>query len=89
MDPVTGALLWPGFLQTAEFAAQRKVLDDLFTKRANGGALSYADQTTARNTVSAMFGELKLHIRDIPPPDYIACRSFLNSLTYAAAKNEI
>ncbi|MEQ8790818.1 MAG: hypothetical protein RIC55_31265 [Pirellulaceae bacterium] len=89
MDPLTGKLIWPAFLQTAEFNTQRAMLDPLLQKRAQQGSLSYAEQTTVRQTVDAMFAQMKKEIRDVPPPDYIASRSFLNSLLYAATKNEL
>ena len=42
-----------------------------------------------RQTVDAMFDQLKEQIREIPPQDYVACRSFLQSLSYAATKTEL
>ena len=42
-----------------------------------------------RQVIDTMFDELKAQIREIPPPDYVACRNFLRSLTYAATKTEL
>ena len=42
-----------------------------------------------RKVTDSMFNELKAQIRQIPPPDYVACRDFLQSLTYAATKTEL
>ena len=36
-----------------------------------------------RKNVAAMFDALKSQIREIPPQDYVASRSFLQSLLYA------
>lgn len=89
MDPVSGKLKWPDALQDAGFADQRGELEQLFTAQAQYGALSYADQMKVRKTTDAMFSELKARIKDMPPQDYVACRSFLQSLTYAATKTEL
>jgi hypothetical protein len=89
MDSITGHLNWPSALQQASFDSQREQLDQLFAARAKYGGLSYADQTAVRQTVDAMFSELKSQIRDIPPADYLASRNFLNSVTYAASKSEL
>jgi len=89
MDPVSGRLNWPSALQQAGFDSQREQLEQLFTTRAKYGGLNYADQLAVRQTVDAMFGELKTQIRDIPPQDYVACRNFLASVTYAASKSEL
>ena len=61
----------------------------LFSKHATYGGLSYSDQTKVREGVNTMYRELKTQIKSIPPPDYVACRTFLNSLTYAATKTEL
>jgi hypothetical protein len=89
MDAVNGRLNWPSALQQASFDSQREQTDRLFATRAKYGGLSYADQLAVRQAVDAMFGELKTQIRDIPPQDYVACRNFLESLTYAASKSEL
>jgi hypothetical protein len=89
MDPVSGKLQWPDALQDDNFASQRAELEQLFTAQSQYGALSYADQMKVRKTTNAMFHELKAQIKDMPPQDYTACRSFLQSLTYAATKTEL
>ena len=89
VDAVTGGLNWPSALQQSSFDSQRNQVDQLFAARAKYGNLSYSDQLVVRKTVDAMYGELKAQIRDIPPPDYMACRNFLASVTYAASKSEL
>ena len=42
-----------------------------------------------RKVTDNMFHELKAQIREIPPPDYVVCRNFLRSLTYAATKTQL
>jgi hypothetical protein len=89
MDHVNGQLNWPSALQQDSFADQRKEVDQLFAKRARYGGLDYTDQMKVRQTVDAMFHQLKDQIQQIPSQDYVACRSFLQSVTYAATKTEL
>lgn len=89
MDPVSGKLKWPDALQDGNFAANRTELEHLFALQAQYGGLSYADQMKVRKATDAMLTELKAQIKDMPPQDYVACRSFLQSLTYAATKTEM
>jgi hypothetical protein len=88
MDPTTGKLNWPGALQDDNLASQRAVIDQLMAQQANYGYMSYSDQTKLRSTTDALLGELKAHIKEIPPPDYVASRTFLNSLVYAVTKSK-
>lgn len=89
MNPVNGSLDWPSALQADQFAQQRQVIDGLVAKQSSQGSLSYADQTTARQTLDSMFSDLKKEIRNVPPPDYIACRNFLSSVMYTTTKTEL
>lgn len=89
MDPVTGKIAWPSVLQEEDFAPHRAKLDQLIAKEANYGGLSYSDQSEVRDTINAMFRELKAEIKKIPPPDYIASRTFLNSLLYSTTKSRL
>ena len=88
-----GCRQWPAQLAQRlaanEFRCPTPELDELFATRAKYGGLSYADQLAVRQTVESMFGELKTQIRDIPPQDYVACRNFLESVTFAASKSEL
>jgi hypothetical protein len=89
MDPVTGKLGWPGFLQSDFFESTRAELDQLLAKRATQGGLAYSDQTKVRETVNEMYAQLKSQIREVPPQDYAASRQFLQRLIYAACKTEL
>jgi hypothetical protein len=89
MDQVSGQLQWPSALQQPCFEAQRKVIDQLFNARATYGGLAYADQMKARQTIKAMDNELKSQIDQIPQQDYVACKSFLRSVDYAASRADI
>ena len=89
IDAVSGGLNWPSALQDPAFESQRSEVDQLFAARARYGGLSYADQTKVREAVDTMFDALKAQVREMPPPDYVACRTFLQSVTYAATKTEL
>jgi hypothetical protein len=89
VDPVTGRITWPGALQQNTFRPNRSEVDGLFATRARYGGLGYSDQMKARQAVDAMFEELKSQVQQIPPMDYVACRGFLQSLSYAATKSEM
>ena len=84
LNPFNGELYWPIYLQQPIFAAQRSQVDQLFTVRANYGALSYPDQTKVHELLEVMFQHLKAQIQQIRPQDYAICRSFLLSVNYAA-----
>jgi hypothetical protein len=89
LNPVSGGLNWPSALQQPGFQAQRNEIDQLLATQARYGALGYADQTKVRQTIDVMFDQLKSQIDQIPPMDYVACRSFLRSVNYAATRTEM
>jgi len=89
LDPVSGGVAWPELLRTADYTPPRTELDELFAKRAELGGLGFSDQTKARQAVETMFATLKGQIRSVPSDQYVASRSFLNSLASAAAKTDL
>jgi hypothetical protein len=89
IDPVTGALRWPGPLQDDSFQSLRDTISECTTKWAKYGSLDYADQKQLRESVDSMFDSLKSQITSIPPQDYTTCRSFLQSLLYATTRTTI
>jgi hypothetical protein len=89
MDPVSGKLNWPDALLDASFEPQREELDGIFAKWAKYGGLDYSERSQVRETVDTMFESLKAQIRQIPPQIYVASRSFLQSLVYAASKTTL
>ena len=89
IDPVSGALYWPAVLQDANFQTQRSAVDEYAAKWVKYGALNYADQTQVRENIDAMFDGLKSQISSIPPQDYVACRTFLQSLLYATTRTTL
>ena len=89
IDPVTGALHWPGPLQDANFQAQRSAVDEYTAKWVKYGVLDYAEKTQVRENIDTMFDGLKSQIASIAPQDYVACRTFLQSLLYATTRTTL
>jgi hypothetical protein len=90
VDPVSGAVVaWPDLLQDDQFAAPRKEVEQLLAKQASDGRLGFTDQKQARTTIDGMFHELKSEITQVPPQQYVASRSFLQSLIYSMTKTEL
>jgi hypothetical protein len=83
IDPVSGELHWPSFLQEARFESQRTAISDCAMNWVRYGELTYDQQTRIRENIGTMFESLQSQVDVMPPQDYVACRSFLNSLLYA------
>ena len=82
-------MYWPAALQDASFQAQRSAVDEYTAKWVKYGGLDYADQTQVRENIDTMFDGLKSQISSIPPQDYVACRTFLQSLLYATTRTTL
>jgi hypothetical protein len=89
IDPVTGALYWPAALQDPGFQPQKTAVEECTAKWVKYGGLTYADQTKVRENIDTMFDGLKAQIQAIPPQDYVACRTFLQSLLYATTRTTL
>ena len=89
MDPVSGQLAWPDLLQDDSFKDERADVEKLVAKQAAQGRLGFTDQKEARATLDNMFHELKAQIKDVPPQQYTASRSFLQSMIYTLTKTEL
>ncbi len=79
LDPQTGKITWPATLLGKEYDKQRSALEELFVIRAHtsaSGDMAQKAHTAARE----MQNVLKANIRDILPAQYIAARTFLDSL---------
>jgi hypothetical protein len=89
MDPVSGVLYWPSALQDVALQAQRLLIDEFTAKWVKYGALDYAEQKQVRDNIDTMFDGLKSQIGSVPPQDYVACRTFLQSLLYATTRTTL
>ena len=86
INEVTGQLNWPSALQLDEFAQERRQMDGLIATHSQLGTLNYADQTKARGLINSMYAKLKAQVKSLPTPDYVACKSFLQSLMFTTCK---
>ncbi len=84
IDPVEGTLAWPDALQDPAFAEGREQLERLFSDWIHYGTLSLEDRRQIRGATDVMLQQLRQHIEELPPPDYMAARRFLESLAYEA-----
>jgi hypothetical protein len=89
MDPVSGRLNWPDALQDPSFDPQRTELDELCASWAKFGSLDYSQRSKVRQIVDDMFDGLKAQVAKIPPQTYVASRSFLQSLVFAATRTTL
>jgi hypothetical protein len=80
LDPVSGKVFWPALLGADMHAANRKVLDDLFVKRAYEGKLSSTEMAQLRSACLAMLNDLKKQRRTASPTDYDATDKFIHNL---------
>lgn len=89
VNPSSGKINWPSVLMEDQFAADRTALEQLSAKKAAHGSLSISDEMAARKTIESMFADLKKQIRVVPPEDYLASRTFLQSMIYAVAHSAL
>jgi hypothetical protein len=76
-------------LQNAGFQAQRKAVDGYAVRWVTYGALDYDERAQVRAKIDAMFDGLKSRIASIAPQDYVASRTFLQSLLYATTQTTL
>lgn len=81
LDPTTGKIYWPDALQTENYAELRRELQELLLLRAQAGS-SRAYASEIHEKARAMLRKLKDHVREMPAPEYIAARNFLESLAW-------
>ncbi len=84
-DRVTGAVQWPELLLAANYAADRKAIEELLSLRAHTGTTSVVnDQLYA--AARAMQSKLKTQIHDVAPQAYLESRKFLDLLANEARR---
>jgi hypothetical protein len=84
LDSVTGGIQWPLLLRGDEYAQERDELDAIFSQRARTGVLDASVYVRAREIAQEMTAELKNHVADVPPDQYVIAKNFLKSLAYEA-----
>ncbi len=85
-DRVSGELYWPAALMDESFLEQRIAVDECMARWARYGRLDYSEQAQVRENVKAMYARLKSQITAMPPQDYVASRTFLDSVLYASTR---
>ena len=84
LDPVTGHIHYPPLLMQDVYSQYRETLDGIFSERATSASLRYEDFQTIQQTVTDFIAKLTANIRNYPPADYGAARTFLESLAHEA-----
>lgn len=85
LDPVTGAIHWPGHLLDAQYNSERGALDQLFVHRSdNSGGIGSDRFAQIQRLTNQMLEKLRAHIQDLDTADYLYNRSFLTSLAWEA-----
>jgi hypothetical protein len=79
-DPKTGRVEWPALLLASEYETPRGELEHCLQDRANG-AFDERRAANAQAAAARMQSILRENIKNVPTDDYIAARSFLESLT--------
>lgn len=84
VNPLDGTVHWPATFDEASFAAARSRLDAIFAQRTDG-ADTYGDRSSEIPRLTrSMRDRLKSMVRDMPPSEYVAAKTFLNKLEYEA-----
>lgn len=82
LDPISGRISWPEFLQRAEFAEARQRVDRAFELQAETSGAG-VDRQAARTALAEMLETLRTNIDLVPANEYIANRKFLDSLYFS------
>jgi hypothetical protein len=89
VNPVTGEVKWPAWLQLDCYAAQRTELQQLLQKKATYGSLNITEQLQARTIIGDMFETLKSQVQQAPAQDYINAKNFLRSADRALSQSDL
>lgn len=83
LDPITGKINWPIVLQDEPFNEMRAKMDELFKERAaNQGQLPTKSFMELQSVGRSLQNELKKHVKDYPPMNYMNAKGFVDSLLY-------
>ena len=83
LDPLTGAITWPLFLQGPEYAQPRQTIDAVMhTLALQDGVLNLEQFQAITSAINEMSSILGSRIREKNSTDFINMRNFLNRLDY-------
>jgi hypothetical protein len=80
VDWISGEISWPAELQGPEYAEFRSDLQDASAEKVATGTVSAQAAASAGEAAEGMLEELKSHVRDISPQQYMSARRFIESL---------
>jgi hypothetical protein len=85
LDPISGSIEWPEILLAEVYTPYREQLEKLFAERsAVGGSLGTTNFDKIHGTADAMLKELKKHIKEYSPSNYMVARRFIEGLGFEA-----
>jgi len=83
LDPLTGRINWPIFLQGPEYDQPRQTINGMFQMRANQeGALGLEGYESIMGATDMMYATLKSKIETMNSTDYINTKNFIDRLVY-------
>jgi len=80
----SGQINWPELLQEDEYAGHRRALEYAFLYRKANGSIDAQQRTDIQRTANAMLAQLKTHVREISPMEYVKAQQFIKGLSYEA-----
>jgi hypothetical protein len=89
VNPQSGKINWPSFLQQKDYAKDRESLEQIMIKQTKYDGLSFNDQMQARQSIQSMNAGLKENIEKLSPQEFASSRNFLNSMLYATCKSQL
>jgi hypothetical protein len=85
VDWAKGEISWPQELSGPEYASSRADFERAFAQRAALGQ-AVAGGTVVEQAANGMLAELKTHVREISPQQYMTARRFIESLAHELEK---
>ena len=82
LDPLTGAISWPGLLREDAYAESRGQVESLFQKRVQAGYLTGSQRAEVQQAVDALQADLKKNLRNYAPQEYVQAKKFTEGLNY-------
>jgi len=83
LDPITGSITWPLFLQGPDYAQQRQTIDAVMHARAlQEDAINWEQFEALMSATDAMRNTLRGKIREKNSTDFINTRNFIDRLVY-------
>ncbi len=87
LDPITGQIVWPMVLRDDRYAAQTKVLNELFAHRAeHHGYISMDTFRQITSTTRVLLDNLIANVAEYPPNQYIAAKRMVEGLAFEAGQ---